>query len=63
MQKLGHFAVDCQEMMPREVQKTLTWSVFLAFSLRTRMVELLGTKPNMQMEVENIIFASGECTE
>ena len=22
MQKLGHFAVDCQEMMPREVQKT-----------------------------------------
>ena len=41
----------------------MTWSICLAFSLRIGMVELLGTKSNMQMEVENIIFASGECTE
>ena len=38
-------------------------SIFLAFSLRNMMVEFLGTKPDMQMDVENIIFASGECTE
>ena len=71
----GSFTPSSSWAQPQDADKLLScglkfegvedfdWENFLAFSLRNRMVELLGTKPDMQMDVENIILASGECTE